>query len=96
MSRKRLGYIELNRKLVSIDECPYCRGIFFNFEVEQLDLNSMVSQELIRKIRKRVGEGASLDQLLEEFEELIVDEYEYGVCEKCRHEISSPKHHVGA
>lgn len=97
MGRKRLGYIELNRKFLHIGECPYCGGIAFYFEVEQLDLNTCVTPQLIRKIRRMVREGTQLERLLEEFpEELIVEEWKVSICEKCGYEESSPKQHVGA
>jgi len=82
--------------LVSIGECHYCHGVVFNFRVEQLDLYTEVSPQDIRKIRKMVSEGADLDGLLAEFEELLVEEFDYSVCEKCGLESSSPAHHVGA
>jgi len=97
VGRKRLGYIELNRKFQHIGECPHCGGVAFFFEVEQLDLYTCVSGSLIRKIRRMVSEGAQLERLLEEFpEEIIIEEWEVSICEKCGHQVSSPKHHVGA
>jgi hypothetical protein len=91
--KKRLRYIDLERKFSHIGDCPFCGGIVFYFDVETLNLYDSVSPELIRKIRKMVREGASLEQLLEEFpDDLIIDEFECSICEKCGYEDCWPKH----
>jgi len=89
---KRLRYIDLERKFSHIVDCPFCGGIVFVFDVETLNLYDSVSPEMIRKIRRMVREGANLNQLLEEFpDDLIIDEFEYSICEKCRREEYWPK-----
>jgi len=91
MARQR--YIDLERNFSHIGDCPFCGGIVFFFDVETLNLYDSVSPELIRKIRKMVREGASLEQLLDEFpDNLIIDEFECSICEKCGHEDCWPKH----
>jgi hypothetical protein len=91
MARQR--YIDLERKFSHIGDCPFCGGIVFYFDVETLNLYDSVSPALIRKIRKMVREGASLEQLLDEFpDNLIIDEFECSICEKCGHEDCWPKH----
>ena len=89
---KRLRYIDLERKFSHIEECPFCGGIAFFFNVKTLNLYELVTPEMIRKMRRMVREGADLDQLLEEFpDDLIIEEFEVSICEKCGQEECWPK-----
>jgi len=88
-----MGYIELNREVQGIGECSFCGGIAFYFEVEQLDLTTCVTPELIRKLRRKVKDGATLQSLFEEYpDELIIEKRDVSICEKCGREESWPKH----
>jgi hypothetical protein len=87
---KRKHYVEISRKLESIDACDSCGGIVFNFRIEQLDLYTFIAREEILKIREMVSKGANLDQLMEEFEGIGLEEFEYSECEKCGRTWSSP------
>jgi len=86
----RLRCIDLERKFSHIIECPFCGGIAFVFKVKTLNLYERVTSGMIRKMRRMVREGADLDRLLEEFN-LIIDEFEYSICEKCGQEECWPK-----
>jgi len=74
--------ITLERIFTHVGECPQCHGISFNFK-EKVLMFEMLSQKERRKIRKMVRDGAQLERLQEEYDDLRVEEFVSWECEQC-------------
>jgi len=80
----------LEKELEGINECPYCGGVSFQYEIKVLSFETLTDEEMER-VRERVREGAQIREIAAEFE-LDIGEMTYWECEKCGLSDASPRH----
>jgi ssDNA-binding Zn-finger/Zn-ribbon topoisomerase 1 len=74
--------IIISREFLGIGECQKCGGILFIFEDTFISFE-LLNEEEREKAREMVKQGYSLENLLEEFEDIIYDSSITYQCEKC-------------
>jgi predicted nucleic-acid-binding Zn-ribbon protein len=79
---REINQIIISREFLGIGECQKCGGILFIFEDTFISFE-MLNEEEKQRAREMVKQGYSLENLLEEFEDIIYDSSITYQCEKC-------------
>ena len=85
-----INQIVISREFLGISKCE-CGGILFIFEDTYVSFE-MLTKEEKQRAREMVKQGYSLENLLEEFEDIIYDSTIFYQCEKCGYSDSFPNY----